>query len=259
VNYWKLWLSVLVLAIACWAQTSGNAQTSSQNSVNANVSNGTAINSQNAVYVQAVLTKTVDARKAKEGDSVEAKTTAAAKSSENVELPKGTKLIGHVTQVKSRSKDDAHSKLGVLFDKAVLKSGREIPFQALISSATAPKPTSMSTDADMNAGIAASSAANHPSMGASPVGGLGGGALSTVGNTAGSLGSAASQTVGNVAGSTVGAQTNSDASLGVAGVPLHGISLDTQTSNTTGGSVFQSNQQNVKLESGTVLILRATN
>jgi hypothetical protein len=133
----------------------------------------------------------------------------------------------------------------------------EVPFHAMIVAATAPETPSIGSGSDMSAGMVGSTATDRASSGPTRVGGVSGGALGTVGSTAGSLGSGASQTVGSVASSTVGAQTNSSAN-GVNGMALHGITLDTQASNTTNGSVFQSNQQNVKLESGTVIVVRAT-
>jgi hypothetical protein len=52
------------------------------------------------------LTKTIDAKKAKTGDEVEAKVTMDLKTnSGEVLVPKDTKVIGHVTEAHARSKD----------------------------------------------------------------------------------------------------------------------------------------------------------
>ena len=45
----------------------------------------------------ATLNKSVDARHAKVGDQVTAKTTGAVKSDGKVVIPKGSTLVGHVT------------------------------------------------------------------------------------------------------------------------------------------------------------------
>jgi hypothetical protein len=254
----SIWLALFSLVAAGCAQTTGSAQSSTQASGTAGTKAGAAsAGAQSSQDVQAVLTKSVDAKKAKEGDVVEAKTVSATKTSDNVSLPKGTKLVGHVTQAKARAKGSDDSKLGVLFDKAVLKDGKEIPFHALVVGAMAPQPIAVNADSGMSADTSAGVDAGRP-RGESPVAGIGGGAVNTVGNTAGALGSTANQTVGNVAGSTVGAQTNTAANLGATGVALRGITVDAQASNNTNGTVFQSNQQNVKLESGTTVVLRAT-
>jgi len=91
------------------ANTSTNA--SAQAGPNgASLASGTAIN--------ATLNGSVDARKNKPGDTVTARTAEAVKSDGKVVLPKGTKLIGHVTQAKARAKGESESALGIVFDKA---------------------------------------------------------------------------------------------------------------------------------------------
>jgi hypothetical protein len=44
----------------------------------------------------------------------------------SVVIPKGSRLVGHVTDEKARSKDQATSVVGIAFDRAVLKNGTEI-------------------------------------------------------------------------------------------------------------------------------------
>src|ERR1700728_597418 len=52
------------------------------------------------------LRKTIDAKKVKTGDEVEAKTTQDLKSNNGeVVLPKDTKVMGHITEVQARSKE----------------------------------------------------------------------------------------------------------------------------------------------------------
>jgi type IV secretory pathway VirB10-like protein len=42
------------------------------------------------------------------------------KLNRSVVIPKGSRLVGHVTEVKARSKDQATSVVGIAFDRAVL-------------------------------------------------------------------------------------------------------------------------------------------
>ena len=56
--------------------------------------------------MNASLSQPVDARKNKPGDQVTAKTTEATKSEGRVVIPRGTKLIGHVTECKQRNKEE---------------------------------------------------------------------------------------------------------------------------------------------------------
>jgi hypothetical protein len=76
--------------------------------------------------MNAVLTKSLDSRHAKPGDEVTAKLAQDVKCDGNVVLPKNCKLIGHVREAKAKEKGEANaqSSLGVVFDHALLKSGR---------------------------------------------------------------------------------------------------------------------------------------
>src|SRR5262249_20840340 len=109
--------------------TSGSSTTSAQTDaqagqVNSGLASGTAMN--------IALNAPVDSKKAKTGDAVAAHTTEAVKADGKTVIPKGTKLIGHVTQASTRAKGESESTLGVVFDKAVLKNGQEVPINASI-------------------------------------------------------------------------------------------------------------------------------
>src|SRR6201997_5302769 len=84
------------------------------------------------------LTKTIDAKKAKTGDPVEAKVTQDLKTDNgDVLVPKDTKVVGRVTEAQARSKDQKESQVGIAFDHAVMKNGGDVPLpmsiQAVIS------------------------------------------------------------------------------------------------------------------------------
>ena len=88
--------------------------------------------------LQAELTKSIDAKKAKPGDEVTAKLTQDVKARGKVVLHKGTKLVGHVTEAQAKSKENSESKLGMAFDKAVLKGGEEMAFNGVIQALGGP-------------------------------------------------------------------------------------------------------------------------
>ena len=90
------------------------------------------------IRVNAELTKRIDSKKAKVGETVEAKTTSAVKLPDGTELPKGTKLAGKVTEVKARSNTDKTSHIAFNLDQALMKDGHEIPLRVMVMSATAP-------------------------------------------------------------------------------------------------------------------------
>src|SRR5260370_40128690 len=111
------------------AQTSGNASAatsaSAQNGqANGSLAGGTAFN--------AGLSSPIDSKKCKPGDAVNAHSTEAVKSEGKTVIPKGAKLVGHVTQASARAKREAESALGIVFDRAILKNGPQIPLSAWI-------------------------------------------------------------------------------------------------------------------------------
>ena len=84
--------------------------------------------------IHAVLEKIVHPKKVKVGDEVVARMTEPTKLKDGTELPKGTHIVGKVTEVKMKADKEGPSKLGLLFDKVQLKDGKEMPVtMALVS------------------------------------------------------------------------------------------------------------------------------
>jgi hypothetical protein len=217
--------------------------------------------------IPARLTKTLDSKKAKEGDQVVAKTTSNVKAAGDVVIPKGSKLLGRVTRADARASGESQSALGIAFERAILKDGREMPLHVVIQAVAAAETAtaaSLNDDAWISSGTSA---------GASGGGSAGGGLLGGAGATAGAVTGAATNTVGNTV--STAAQTGAGVAGGVAGsagqagatagltsntsgvIGLQGLTLETQASNSTSGSVIASEGKSVRLESGTRLMLRA--
>jgi hypothetical protein len=224
----------------------------------ASLSNGTAMN--------AALSQPVDARKNKPGDQVTARTTEATKSEGKVVIPKGSKLIGHVSECKQRGKEEKESALGIVFDKAILKNGQEIPLNVTIRAIAAAQSAATSSVGgdDLSTGGGAMSSARASGGGAlggvrSTAGAATGAVTNTAANAGGIAGGAVNSTV-NAAGAARGAvgglntagQLTSN-SQGVFG--LEGLNLNTAASNSTQGSLITSTSKNVHLDSGTQLLL----
>jgi hypothetical protein len=203
--------------------------------------------------VQAELVKPVDAKKNKVGDAVIAKTTHDVKSEGRVVIPKGSKLVGHVTEVKAHSKEQANSTLGIAFDHAILKNGSEMPLSVAIQAIGRSRAGAAGMDDDtMASGGGALGSSAAPASG-------GGGVLGGVRSTAGGVVNTAGSTVGgavNSGGAAGGAVSGSlsASSQGVVGLP--GLSLSSQTSTSANASVISSQGSDVHLDSGTELILR---
>lgn len=94
-------------------------------------------------YVTATLSHTLDAAKAKAGDPV-----LAAVPPDYAGALNSAKLIGHIDSVQRRTDNQQESRLVIVFDKARLKDGSEIPFSAVITTVlppTPPEPRQLST------------------------------------------------------------------------------------------------------------------
>ena len=85
----------------------------------------------------AVLTGALNSTSAKMGQTVTAKLTGDVKTTESMELPKGTLLIGKVDQVQNSSSNGG-STLSLIFDRAQIGKGHEIPIKATLLGAYPP-------------------------------------------------------------------------------------------------------------------------
>jgi hypothetical protein len=227
--------------------------------------------------IPAVLNKSVDSKKAKQGDEVTARTAADVLDSGKVVVPRNTKLIGHVTEAKAKANGESESTLGIVFDKAVFKNGQSVPLQAGIQALAAPAVSAASSTGNDDA-MGGGSAPRQSSGGGNATGGVvgavgstAGGAVNTAGNAVGNAGGAVGNTAGNV-GSTVGSTAGavgqvgsttagatgalSSTSTGVIG--MKGLQLNSATSGDAAGSVITSAGKNVKLDSGSQMVLKVT-
>ncbi len=194
------------------------------------------------------LTKTVDAKKAKTGDEVIAKVTQDMKTGTGeVIVAKDTKMIGHVTEAQAHSKEQKQSELGITFDKAVSK-GSEMKLPMSIQAIIAP-PSNNPTDSGNSASpgpATAGTTATSPMSGRNPASG-----------SAAQPQPEAGPTEGTDAKSAASARPQINASTqGVIGIP--NLTLATDAQNAAQGSVMTSEKNNVKLESGTMLLLRVS-
>ena len=244
------------VCVAQSAQSQAGASASQSNSVSDKNSQAASTSQlQAGSTVQAELAKPVDARKNKVGDEVIAKTTHDVKSEGRVVIPKGSKLVGHVTEAKAQSKEQATSELGIAFDHAILKNGEELPLtlgiQAIGRSQVAAAAVEDDTMATGSSGAMGSSGA-RTSGGSGPLGAV----RSTAGGVVGGAGSTAGAAVNSTAGSAGGAVSAplSATSQGVVGMP--GLSLAAQTATSGNASVITAQGTNVHLDSGTEMILR---
>ena len=99
------------------------------------------------------LSKSLDARKIKANDKFEARTAVDLLSHGQIVIPRNTKIIGHVTEAKAHSNQSPDSVVGIVFDKAVLKNGRELPLQASVQALGRPLLTATAFPPDDQPGM----------------------------------------------------------------------------------------------------------
>jgi hypothetical protein len=99
-------------------------------------SSGTAISPAAAQLkpVTGELVDKLDSKSAKQGDSVVVKTDENLQISEGTSIPKGSKLIGHVTNVQPRGDGKENSQIAIQFDRAELSGGQTLPIESVIQS-----------------------------------------------------------------------------------------------------------------------------
>ena len=252
------------------AQASGSASAASAASAqngqtNASLGSGAAINAE--------LTAPVDSKKAKAGDSVAARTIEAAKSDGKTVIPKGSKLVGHVTQASARAKGDSESALGIVFDKAILKNGEEVPLNVAIQALASAQSTAVASGGN-DTGIMSGAGGSPMGSGRTSGGGAMGGVTSAAGATAGTVTNTAAN-AGNTAGGALNSTVHSAANTAAAGpgavgglnatgqlmsnsrgvFGMQGVNLSSATAGAAQGSVITSAGKNLHLDSGTQMLL----
>jgi hypothetical protein len=202
----------------------------------ASLPGGTALNAE--------LNSSVDSKKAKVGDKVEAHTTEEIKYAGKTIVPKGAKLEGHVTEATARSKGDSGSTLAIQFDKAMPKKGEEIPLHVAILAIAAPQRDFPGAS---------------PGSGSEPI--IGGGAPTAAGSPMGSshTPTATPGTPSNPAGAADSTmEPNGGAPLSAKSRGVYGLGdlkLMAASSGAGQTTVITSNGKNVHLDGGTRLLL----
>ena len=251
------------------AQVSGSGSAAASSPVAASSAAGdNSINLPAGTKINASLATSLDSKRSKAGDDVEVRTEEDIKKDGKVILKKGTHLVGHVAVAQARANGQMQSQLGIVFDYAVLKNGRQVPFNASIQAlASAQAAIANSTGADDRMAAAGGMGAERGMARGGLVGGVASTANATAGAATGTVMNTASSASVNAGGSLDAATRSSgDAggltstgrlasnSSGVFG--LDGVSIDTAASTATQGSMIVSGTKNVHLDSGTQLLLR---
>jgi hypothetical protein len=201
------------------------------------------------------LAKTIDAKKVKPGYEVEAKVATDLKATNGeVIMPQNTKVVGHITESQARSKGQENSRIGIAFDHAVMKNGENVPLPTSVQAIIAPSVLRPQTNNDNAASETAGAMPSPQEPGSSPASSSG---------RPGGMGSAEQPPTPSPA--TMGESPSPDRSSAKQYPPItaktHGVvgisNLSLATPANLGqGSVVSSDKSNVKLPSGTLMLLR---
>jgi hypothetical protein len=74
----------------------------------------------------------LDSKTAKPGDRVVLKTTEKVQTSDGTVIPRGSRLVGHVTEVQAFDIEVCPARIAIAFDHAELKNGQSIAIYTLI-------------------------------------------------------------------------------------------------------------------------------
>jgi hypothetical protein len=232
-------------------------------------------------YMLVELSKTLNVKKLKPGDKIKAEVSQDVVAHGKIIIPVETELVGHVTEVRALEADHPESRLGIVFDRILLKHFRDINFEAVVQAVAPPAERRSRVDQpsqmlppSMLGGSSRGTSMGPVSNGSSGSSGSRGQSSSpsvTVAPQASSDMSSVFQTgvtvkespSTNTASGTSAVQLNPVSGggkpmsvgmpLGVSGIK--GVGLSVTPSPETPGPVIVSTAVNIKLESGTQILL----
>lgn len=112
--------------------------------------------------VSGELVSKLDSKSAKQGDSVVVKTSEDLKFPGGAEIPKGSKLVGHVTNVQARGDGKENSQIAIQFDRAEVKGGQDMAIESVIQSISPAAGAGVSMDNGTQGNYAAPSSPSTP-------------------------------------------------------------------------------------------------
>ncbi|HSK46341.1 MAG TPA: hypothetical protein VLA83_20905 [Candidatus Binatia bacterium] len=223
-------------------------------------------------YMLVELSNGLKAKKLKVGDKVKAEVAQDVVSHGKVIIPVETRLVGHVTEVSARDSAHPESRLGIVFDRILLKHFHDIDFEAVVQAVSQPVIRRSRVD-EPSQMLPPSMIGGGPRDSTSPSGGRG--VSSNSSRNTSSTGASNNASLTNLqAPITVreSPSTHAETSGAMLEVPsngkplsvgmpqgvfgLKGLSLSTEPSPSTPGPVIVSNTDNVRLDSGTQILLR---
>ncbi|MGD1106838.1 MAG: hypothetical protein ABR865_07315 [Terracidiphilus sp.] len=221
----------------------------------------------------------LDSKTAKVGDRVVLKTTEKVQTSDGTVIPRGSRVVGHVTEVQAYDTDHGPARIAIAFDRVEPKNGQSIAVHTLIRSVSpnGMAANSMNDDRVMDMPMSGGGPSNEARMGGGQgtaygrgggvtreTGGLAGDTIDRTANAAASENDRANANLGSTEDSSTAVAGRGDLSAdtgahGVAaararphptGIP--GVML---AGNSSSSGVLLASLKNIHFESGTQIQL----
>ena len=194
--------------------------------------------------IEGQLQNTVDVKRSKVGDQVVLKTTRSISQMGRTVVPKGSRLIGRITEVQQKKASAGGSRIAMIFDR--LETAKlSAPINASIVSILDARASSVVDDTASGDVFASSTSSTRASSG---------GLLGGVANTAGGILGTTTQTVGGVADAAIRTSENT---VAAAGSGLRGIRITQDVAGSAySGTTLSSPNKNIRLEKGASVQLR---
>lgn len=224
-------------------------------------------------HILAEFSEGLNVKKLKPGDKIKAQVSQDVLWHGRIIIPEDSKLEGHVTEVKRRATDDPESRLGLVFDRVLLKHHQEVDFKGVLQALSPPAPRRSRVDEPDQmlppATLTMSSSSAAPMGGTPSRGAASTGSINTMSVSAIPAGvpTYTGSNPGDNPGNAVGGEAARSEALKreeskpmSAGMPrgvfgIKGLALSSGPSATTPGPVIVSTVNDVKLEYGTQVLL----
>ena len=196
--------------------------------------------------VFAVLTKPLESKSATAGQELTLRTISDVAVEGEVVIPKGSRLLGRITEVRVKGAGVAQSALSVVIEKALTPDGAELPLQAIIAAVAAPR--DKSPDPDPTYGMLHSA---EPKMVATSPGRTSVAGELPAGSRGGGTSEVAAADLQAGASEPLLLKAESQGAVG-----YEGLSLFWQLTEPPPTTVFSTKGKNVKLDAGAQMLLR---
>ncbi len=239
-----MFLTLTVATVGFGQNRKDKPQVADNNDTASGSSSGRGVVLNSGTHIEGQLQNSVDVKRAKVGDQVVLKTTKSVKQAGQTVVPKGSTLIGRVTDVQQKTKSNGTSKLGLVFDRLENKD-MAMPINASITSITNVASSTHVGDSASSDLFGSSSTSTQSSGGSGLLGG--------VRNTAGGVLNTTTQTLGgvtNTAGQTLGTTTR------MVGQTVNSIQISNSVNGSVqSGSTLSAANKNIRLDKGVTLQL----